>query len=137
MAPILETRVDAGNFGGALATGVVVSIVVVCVIGGIILASALYWRKLAHKIAPNKFQTPYSEKPWPQPPKKLDADDDSSSSNESPSSSASSTPASSRSNSLRKSDPVICKELKPLKRQSTAMTIPPLTFDKPFTEKAS
>ncbi|KAI0170945.1 hypothetical protein BJ166DRAFT_589041 [Pestalotiopsis sp. NC0098] len=131
MAPKLETRIDAGNFGGALATGVVVSIVVVLAIGGIILCAALYWRKVAQKVAPNKFPAPEAEKPWPKPPKSLD---DNSSSNESPLSSASPSPASSRANSVRKnSDPVVIKELKPITRQSTAMSIPPLKFDQPFT----
>ncbi|KAK9425654.1 hypothetical protein SUNI508_03015 [Seiridium unicorne] len=115
-----DSSAGAGNFSGALITGIVVSIIVVLLIGGLILLAALHWRKLAHKVAPNKFQTPHSEKAWPKPPRKSSSDDSTPSSN-----------ASSRAGSVRKSDPVISKEIKPIPR---SVTIPTMVFDRPFSE---
>ncbi|KAK9772175.1 hypothetical protein SCAR479_11184 [Seiridium cardinale] len=116
-----DSSASAGNFSGALITGIVVSIIVVLLIGGLILLAALHWRKLARKVAPNKFQTPHSEKAWPKPPRKSSSDD----------SSTPSSNASSRAGSVRKSDPVISKEIKPISR---SVTIPTLVFDQPFSE---
>ncbi|KAH6648645.1 hypothetical protein BKA67DRAFT_648651 [Truncatella angustata] len=119
MADLGSNSTNAGDFSGALITGIVVSIVLVTLIGGLILLAALYWRNVARKISPNKFETPHSEKSWPNPPgQSLDWDNPS----------IKSSPASSRSGSIRQNDPVICKEMKPVSPDR----VPTVVFERPF-----
>jgi predicted lipid-binding transport protein (Tim44 family) len=112
---------DAGNFSGALITGIVVGIIVVTLIGGLIFFTALYWRDVARKVAPNKFQTPQSEKAWPKAPRQ---------SLEKIDSTASSSPTLSRQDSARKNGPAFSKAASSL---AGRITIPSMVFGKPFS----
>ncbi|KAI0130414.1 hypothetical protein BJ170DRAFT_692980 [Xylariales sp. AK1849] len=65
-----ESSGVTNNFSGALITGIAVGVVVALSVLGLTLLIALHWRKLIRRVAPNKLQTPESEKPWPKPPRK-------------------------------------------------------------------
>ncbi|GAP84921.1 hypothetical protein SAMD00023353_0802450 [Rosellinia necatrix] len=53
------------GFESTLVTAIVVSVISVLALLGLTLGLALYWSKIARRIAPNRFPEPMSEKSWP------------------------------------------------------------------------